>query len=304
MPERIISDLRERRLWPVAVVLLVAIVVVPFVLARSPAAIPPAPAPVAAAATSLRASLPSVSVSQTPSRANLNAKPRNPFTPSTRPKALTSAIAAKPVSTTTSAMSSSRVSQGVSPGSGGGTPHSSPGPRVPVSHGQPAPSGLTSKQTYEVTLATTQPNGGLDTTPSVERLSPVPSPDRPLLIELGVLEGGQRVLFAVLQGTNVSGPGSCIPGPVDCELLSLGVNQTETVSGQGDAASAATSFAVTAISVADHPSAAAAQLARHASSPEGLSLLTIARLDALSLFSYQPSRGVVVDLRNLSAGGN
>jgi hypothetical protein len=309
MLERVISDLRERKLWPVAIVLLVATVAVPFVLAKSPASPPPPPAPVAAAATSLRASLPSVSVSTTPSHSDLNSKPHNPFTPPKQPKTVTTTSTTK---STTSSGGSGGGSQKVSHTTTSSTSTSSSnstGSKIPSGHAKPAPAGLAPNQTYEVTLAyevtpaATDSSGGLNTVAGLERLSPVPTADHPLLVELGVLTGGQRVLFAVLPGTTRSGPGSCIPGPVDCEVLSLGVNQIETVSS-ANGAIGPTQFAVTAVTVAGHPSAAAARKARTAKSARGTWLLRKAGLKALKLFNYQPSEGTLVDRRDLSVGGN
>ena len=40
-----------------------------------------------------------------------------------------------------------------------------------------------------------------------------------------MLKGGKQVLFAVQQGAAVSGPGTCTPGPIDCEILALAPGQ-------------------------------------------------------------------------------
>jgi hypothetical protein len=134
----------------------------------------------------------------------------------------------------------------------------------------------------------------------LERLSPLPSAGQPLVVELGVLQGGHRVLFAVQPGTVVSGPGACTPGPIDCEILSVAQDQVETVSS----GSTAVSFAVTGITAQQHPSTAAANAARQAVDRAGRDLLSNSPLSALSLFQYQPQIGAVVDLRNLTVGGN
>jgi hypothetical protein len=156
-----------------------------------------------------------------------------------------------------------------------------------------------------VTLAITNPSGGLNTIDPLERLSPLPSPQRPLVVELGVLEGGHRVLFAVQPGTVVGGPGTCTPGPIDCEVLSLAPGQTEGVSLRtANGVKPVALFAVTQISADHHPTVAAADKARQASSPAGRRLLAKSTLSALSLFDYEPSIGALVDQRNLTVGGN
>jgi hypothetical protein len=152
-------------------------------------------------------------------------------------------------------------------------------------------------------LAITNSAGGLNTIDPLERLSILPSAQQPLLIELGVLKGGHRVLFAVEPGTVVGGPGSCTPGPIDCEILSLGQDQTEALGVQSPTGPVGVVlFAVTGVTAGTYSSAAAADKARRAESPAGRKLLDASTLDALSLFQYEPSVGAVVDLRNLTAG--
>jgi hypothetical protein len=187
------------------------------------------------------------------------------------------------------------------------TPVTTPGsgttttPTKPV---KPAPTGLTAKQSYQVSLAITTSGGGVNTIDPLERLSVLPSPQQPLLVELGVLQGGKQVLFAVQPGAAVGGAGTCTPGPIDCEILSLAPGQTEGVSKQTATGSTPVAlFSVNSISAADHPTVAAANAARRAASDNGRKLLTITPLSAVSLFQYDPSVGAVVDLRNLTVGG-
>ena len=78
-------------------------------------------------------------------------------------------------------------------------------------------------------LAMTSPDGGLNTIDPVVRLSPLPSAKQPLLLELGVLQGGSEVLFVVQPGTILSGPAKCLPGKVDCQIISLAPNQIESL---------------------------------------------------------------------------
>jgi hypothetical protein len=170
---------------------------------------------------------------------------------------------------------------------------------------KPKPTGLTSTQSYHVSVSITNSAGGLGTIDPLERLSVVPSNKQPLLVELGVLEGGRRVLFVVQPGTVVSGPGVCMPGAVDCEILSLAQDQVETVSMlSANSVVRVAEFAVTAIRADQHSSAAAAARVRRMASATGRHLLRNSTLSALSLFQYQPSLGAVVDLRSLTVGGS
>jgi hypothetical protein len=169
---------------------------------------------------------------------------------------------------------------------------------------KPAPTGLSATQTYQVALQISNPSGGLNLIDPLKRLSPVPSASEPLLVELGVEQGGHHVLFAVQPGTVVSGRGTCTPGPIDCEILSLSPEQAENVSTQSAGGATIAQFAITGITAQDYSSVAAANKARNAVSSVGADLLTDSPLSALSLFQYEPSVGAVVDLRNLTVGGN
>jgi hypothetical protein len=112
------------------------------------------------------------------------------------------------------------------------------------------------------------------------------------------------VLFVVEPGTVVSGAGTCTPGPIDCEILSLNPGQTEGISKQTASGGAPVAlFSVNSISADQFPSAAAATKARETASDIGRELLNHSPLSAISLFQYDPSVGAVVDLRNLTVGG-
>ena len=78
----------------------------------------------------------------------------------------------------------------------------------------------------------------------------------------------------------------------------------ENISTQSAGGASIAQFSVTGISAVDHPSVAAANKARNSVSPVGAKLLTNSPLAALTLFNYEPSVGAVVDMRNLTVGGN
>ena len=159
---------------------------------------------------------------------------------------------------------------------------------------------------------------GVDAIDPVRRLSLLPSERNGWLVELGVMRGGNRVVFAVQPGTVVHGPGICTPGPIDCQILSLATGQIETASPivlAGEASSVSSNsaqaaapapirFAVTSIKTEDHTSVDAAMDVRTAESTVGRRLLNQSTSRALSLFHYDPSIGAIVDLRNVSVGGS
>lgn len=315
----IISDLRDKRLWPVAAALLVAVVAVPVVLSKASSG---APAPVAQLPSTgsggTASGLPAVSVSTAPSEGKLTGNGRNPFnqfggtTTTSGTSGTTAATTGTSTSASTSTSGSGTSTTASSTGSGAGssttsgssTTGSSTTPSITTAPPKPAPTGLTATESYEVSLAITNSAGGLDTYSPLQRLSLLPSPSRPLLVELGVLKGAKRVLFAVEPGTVISGPGSCIPGPVDCEVLALAPGQTESLGEHSSSGNTRVAlFAVTDVSAAKHGSESAANQARRATSALGRELLSQSTSSALSLFKYQPGVGAIVDLRNLIVGG-
>ena len=77
----IVTDLRQRRLWPVALVLVLALVAVPVLLSKKASSTPVAQLPATGAPTSLSTSGPAVTVEGTPNQTHLKGKARNPFTP-------------------------------------------------------------------------------------------------------------------------------------------------------------------------------------------------------------------------------
>ena len=309
--ERIGGDLRDKKLWPLAVVLVAAVIAVPVLLSKGGSSTPvvaQAPAPSQAAP---RTGIPVVSTGSNPSPGKLNGTARDPFTQiahgtTTGPA---SAINAAGTATTVPGTGTSTTSTTSGTGSSSSNPSTGaipagPTTTIPTGTPKPAPPGLKADQSYEVKLAITNSLGGVDTINPLERLSVLPSPQLPLLVELGVLKGGSRVLFAVQPGVVVSGAGSCIPAPIDCEILSLHQGQIEALGMRSSSGVEPVAlFAVTGITAADHPSVADANKARQESSAAGRAVLSASPSAALSLFQYQASIGALVDLRNLTVEG-
>jgi hypothetical protein len=148
----------------------------------------------------------------------------------------------------------------------------------------------------------TDNKNGVNEIDALQRLTPLPGSQQPLLVELGVLQGGHRVLFVVAPGTVLRGPGVCVPGPLDCEIMSLAPDQIEAVATDATSAPVAM-FALTDIAAVNHPTRAAAQQARQSISLSGSQFLAQLPLQALQLFPYDAGVGAVVDTRNLTVGG-
>ncbi|HTU85485.1 MAG TPA: hypothetical protein VMF57_07910 [Solirubrobacteraceae bacterium] len=312
----IVKELRERKLWPIAVGLIVALVAVPVLLSKKAPTDLVTPEAGAGLPYSSGTALPAITVKTTPGPSNLPGRGRDPFTPQhIGTTATTASVTSAPASSTTTAgtgsTGSTDTTSTTSTTSGGSstagtTAPTAPAPTTPTpAPPKPGPAGLTATQSYQVSLAITTKSGGLNTIAPLERLSVLPNLKQPLLTELGVLQGGQQVIFVVEPGAVVSGPGTCTPGPIDCEILTLAPGQTEGVSQQTSTGSTPVAlFSVDSITAANHPSVAAANQARQTASQAGRELLANSPLGALSLFQYDPNVGAVVDLRNLTVGGN
>jgi hypothetical protein len=312
----VLTELRQKHVWPVAAVLVAGIVAVPILLSKSST---PPPAPQARVPTpppAPGASIPALNVQTTPAPSHLPGSGHDPFAAAaTSPRPATTAVTtavSRATSTLTGSASSTTAtgtggsSTGSSTGSSSSTPSSTPPPSITGNaKPKPAPSGLKPTQAYDVALAITTSSGGINTIDPLQRLSVIPSDQQPLLVELGVTQDHNHVLFAVQHGAIPTGPGVCTPGPIDCEILSLGQDQTEQLSTQtgGIGSSQVALFAVTGITATDYPSAAAADKARRSASSAGRALLNASPYPTLSLFQYEPSLGTVVDLRNLKVGG-
>ncbi len=189
-------------------------------------------------------------------------------------------------------------------GSGGNT--TGGGGTSPIHTGKPkpAPTGLTSDESYDVTISITNTHGGVNKIGSLERLGTLPNNQTPMLVQLGVLKGGHRVLFAVQPGTVLHGPGTCTPGPIDCEVLSLGQDQIESIArNTTNGLGPVSMFAVTGITASHYRSTSAADKARNKVSAVGRRLIQHSSSSALSLFPYKPGLGAIVDLRDLTIGG-
>lgn len=321
-----LKELRERKLWPIAIGLIVALVAVPVLLSKKAPTNLVTPEPNAGLPYSSGTTLPAITVKTTGNSSKLPGRGRNPFTPQHIVTATTATVASAPAPTTSTTPASTGAgstgglsSTGSTTGGGAATstpsspaPAPAPAPTPAPATGapapaapKPAPTGLTATQSYQVSLAITDSGGNLNTIDSLERLTVLPSVKQPLLTELGVLQGGRQVVFVVEPGAVVGGPGTCTPGPIDCEILTLSPGQTEGLSQQTPTGSTPVAlFAVNSITAVNHPSAAAADRARRTASDAGRELLANTPLSSVSLFQYDPSVGAVVDQRNLTVGGS
>jgi hypothetical protein len=257
-------QLVQRRLWPVAILLIAALAAVPLVLAEAPEPPAPTPAPADAsaagdAALALQPIVAQASAADRAKRRKVLGSRKNPFG---LPKSEEAGSAAPPSSngtTTAQAPSSSAPSDGgATPPSSGGSPSAgSPAPSAP-SDPTPAPT----PETYahnELTIrfgdATTGPERR-----TLKRLQPLPSAEAPVLIYLGVMADGKTAVFLIDHGIAAIGDGDCSPGPETCATIGLREGETEFLDVKDETGAVTAQYQLDLIKIHKSTTASAARV--------------------------------------------
>jgi hypothetical protein len=226
-------DLREKRLWPVAVVLAVGLLAVPVLLAKP--AEDPAPAPVvdASASKSNReqlAALAQVKLGEEKvgSGSTLGVfDPANPFRPpkGVMKKQVPEGSSEEPGPGSNSASSDDGSSTGGSGGSGGSDDGTSGGGTTPDTGGTPGgvDGGETTTTVYKYVVDLTfTANGRKRRITGLEKLDMLPSQSSPLLIFMGVTANGSNAVFLVDSTLKAAGEGRCKPSEAECAFAYIG----------------------------------------------------------------------------------
>jgi hypothetical protein len=227
------QQLVRRRLWPVALLLVAALVAVPMTLAKSPAPAAPAPqAAVAAHASDAAANTPIVELA-TPdasshARRRVLGQAKDPFAPAPLPKAKKSKKQAEATPTpaaTTDAGSGSDSGGGATAPTGTAPPSATPDPTFTMP-----------KSSVKVRFGVADETAKELPTSFVRRLEPLVASDVPVLVFERLTSGGSAAIFSIPGDVTAVGDGSCEPSPQDCETLKLHAGQTEfiTVKGAGE----------------------------------------------------------------------
>jgi hypothetical protein len=227
----------QRKLWPVAILLVAAAAAVPMLLGKEPAA-PAAPATAAVKSDdSTLTTEPVVALASDADRAqrrHVLGSPKDPFKPNATPTPTPNPAApASPAAPSTGQVVATAAT-------GGGAPVSTPAapagpPSVPA--GAPSVPGFTTpmapvtpKKKYELYELTVRFGASADTAPArrdVKRLEALPSADEPVLIYLGLLKDNKTAVFMVDSGVVAQGDGRCRPSPSTCETIRLKEGETE-----------------------------------------------------------------------------
>jgi hypothetical protein len=226
-------DLREKRMWPFAVLLVIALVAVLVLLPR--------PAPEQASegtstpVTQRTPTAPAIQVSHAKSLENSDLglfDPKNPFKP--RVRLDTGASSSAPPAATAPASGGGSEAGGSAggeesaPGGSGGSGGSGGGPTT-------APPKTTTTQFTYVVDVTFVHNGRKRDINGLNRLEMLPNERSPLLIFLGVGPRAENAVFLVDSTLKANGEGHCKPSASECAFLYLGAgSEHEFIGEDGD----------------------------------------------------------------------
>jgi hypothetical protein len=203
-------QLVRNKLWPVAVLLLAALVAVPMLLAREPAV----PEPIAPVAVNTEAGdsiaepiVAKVTPEDRSRRRRVLGVRKDPF----RPAPVKQAKVEQPE--TPDAPETGAPSTGDT-GSGGG------------GGGEPAEAPVFYEPGTIIVRFGDATNDKLDRF-AIPKLGPVPDDEFPLLVYMGLTKDGKRAKFLVDAALEVEGDGTCKPHPSSCEIIELAVGETE-----------------------------------------------------------------------------
>ena len=252
------ADLIEKRLWPIAVALLVALVAVPSILGKSASE---------SSSTLQVTPIAGVASAQPETVLALNTKPagrrkrggvpKNPFVQLFVPKPAPIAAAAP-------------LDVGAAPVIGGTDPGV-----VAVGPEAPKPAKRPKLQVYKATLRFGQA-GSMRTIRDIPRLTPLPSIDNPFFVFIGVKEGGATLVFLVSSDAKATGDGVCQPTET-CETIEMKAGDTEFFEVVTDKGVEQFQLDVVSVRKAKASSAVAARKAHARQSKAGAAMLDAAR---------------------------
>jgi len=228
------QQLLRRRLWPVALLLIAALVAVPMVLAKSPEPVPPAPVQQAKKDDISSTYVALADTAETTKRRRVLGAEKDPFEPKALPKVK------KPKATPTpTATPETKTEPGTGTGTGassGGSGSTAPPSTVPTA--PPAPTETVPAYSIKVRFGTTEADDLAET--RVERMSVLRDEENPVLVYRGVEDGGKVAIFELTGDVEAQGDGTCAPTPEDCQYLKLRAGETEfiTVTDTGTEADA------------------------------------------------------------------
>ena len=290
----VLRDLVERKLWPIAVLLLAAAVAVPMYLGHASADEAPLPA-TALQADAVKVSKAAVKVDGDPAGDDRPGAVRNPFKQLHVPKA-----PAAPAAPSTKTPATDQPTGSGSGGSGGSQSPVAPGGTGNEGSKPTTPAG-DPLDVYHLSLRFGRAEATqLKTYHDVARLSPLPTADNPFFVYTGVQTDGKTAVVLLSADATATGDGHCRPSSKSCQTIEVKEGDTEffdlTVDGE------AVQYQLDVVKVfkkgASTAAAAAAAYERHSNA--GADMLRKAHrvgssaFKGASTYRWLPDRGLLV----------
>jgi hypothetical protein len=283
-------EMVRRRLWPVALLLLAALAAVPVLLAKeaevAPApAMAPAPKPTKSQAVAQADPIVTMASADDARRRRVLGSRKDPFEPAPLPKAK------KTKKTTTGTGAQEAPSTPATSGSGGGS--TTPVVAQPVTPAPPV--GTPPKPRYPLYTLTVRfgdsTNGEVPAS-KVKRLEALPSVESPVLVYLGVRDGGKVAIFLVDAGVMATGDGDCKPSTDACETIELRKGETEFFDVIDEKGNVTAQYQLDLVDIKRKATSSAARAKQ--SSKEGRALLKVRASEAGPLrYRFDASTGTV-----------
>lgn len=231
----VVSDLVEKRLWPLAVALVAALVAIPIVLGSGSDSPVPAPAP--APSGEAAAVRPAVELKGDASQPSTRAgRLRDPFYDPPSPESAVAAGRGDDASSGDAPSGGPAAQGGGGPSSGGvtvvgpGGGSATGGTSGPTTRTPDRPARRSPASRFEpgavVDLRFGQ-TGNVKRMRGVNRLSPLPSSADPFFVFEGMLRGTRTARFLVSEAVKATGDGTCRPSKSNCQRIDLKVGETE-----------------------------------------------------------------------------
>lgn len=303
--KNVLHDLVEKRLWPVAIALVAALVAVPIVLGGGSSDAGAPATDVAASTTNGLANHRDVAreavvslEDQAAGKVDRSGKVRDPFVQHHQPKPVKVVVAK-----TTSTPAPSSETTAATGGTGDSSTPTTPAPAKPTT---PAKKPTVSADAYRVKLSFGEV-GAEKSYDNVARLTPLPSSDNPFFVYLGI-EGDdvKSAVFLISADAVANGDGTCKPSATDCQQVVMQAGDTEFFDLQsGTAGVVQYELDLKSIKKYTAASTASAAVARARESKAGrevLRQLVVQDPGALDSWDYSKSLGLLVPKAPVTTG--
>ena len=294
--QNLVSELREKRLWPVAAALIVALIAVPLILNSSskPAAVAQVPA-IPSTGVPVPA-LPAVNVTTTPSNARLTGAERNPFTQQVKASSGTGSTAGSSSSAAKSSGGGSSSGNGSSSGSGSSTSSSKTSTSTTTTSTVTPVTQTTKYFYFDVNVVFDHVGSVPRTIHNLARLSPLPNATDPLVVFLGIENDAKTAVFLLSQTVDPTGQGKCLPSRADCQLLYMKAGQAELFKVLRPSGMQEFTLSLTGVDKVWTTSSTAAKLAHARESSAGRQILSrsLRRAPGLQALGYSNDTVVLV----------